>query len=177
MYKPGGCGSLTILRELTSCSCIESLVLDSPLKHALIWYREIQWNWTMNQITRFSSQCCIKTGFSSQYLYCLIKWLLQGFPHSISTVLSRGYYRVFLTVFVLSYQVGFPHSIYTVLSSGYYRVFLTVFVLSYQDIKWFSSQYLYCLIKWLLQGFPQYLYCLIKWLLQGFPCSIKRFLS
>ena len=51
-----------------------------------------------------------------------------------------------------------------------YRVFLTVFVLSYQVvITGFSSEY--CLIKWLLQGFPQYLYCLIKWLLQGFPQS------
>ena len=110
------------------------------------------------------------TGFSSQYLYCLIKWLLQGFPHSICTVSSSGYYRVFLTVFVLSHQVvitgfssqylyclikwllqGFPHSICTVSSSGYYRVFLTVFVLSHQVvITGFSSQYLYCLIKWLV---------------------------
>ena len=61
----------------------------------------------------------------SNYRVCCIKWLLQGFPHSICTVLSSGYYRVFFTVFVLSYQVGFPHSICTVLSSGYYRYFLS----------------------------------------------------
>ena len=69
MYKPGGCGSLTILRELTSCSCIESHHPSNMVQRNTMDHES---NYRVFPTMLYQ---VVITGFSSQYLYCLIKWL------------------------------------------------------------------------------------------------------